>query len=428
MIKKIFFPTIGFLLFVGYFSATLNQALAFSLVSGSEADLCSAPTYSDQINIVGRFKINYVLLPGRQKYEFKPDPSEYQNLPLTSGQSAQINQGLNKILALKISDLAAAKLPTDRAIKISVINYKAFCEGLPQVDFLNYDSNFTNIQGSFKLISGKPDDICTSPTFLGEEMITGQFAQDEAIAANTQATAPAYKFIVDDDQRGRLPMSSMQSTDPSFNKEVSILNADQIQSIITRNLTNPISVIVDKYAAYCKDRPAIRIKTNFTDVPAKNTFSDEIDLLKTLDIISGYSDGTFRPDRYINRAEFTKIVLTTIFSEDDLLPAESCFSDVNKDAWYAKYVCTAKTADIIGGYTDGTFKPNQTITLAEALKIVLKINGIIYKEAANWYDGVMAKASEQNIVTFAPATFDQKLTRSQMADIIAETIRQQQAK
>ncbi|EKD63346.1 MAG: S-layer protein [uncultured bacterium] len=86
--------------------------------------------------------------------------------------------------------------------------------------------------------------------------------------------------------------------------------------------------------------------------------------------VGGYSDGTFGPNNYITRAEITKIALGAF--EYEIGSHENKFSDVESDAWYEDYITSAYDEDIVGGYTDGTFKPGNYINRAEALKILLK--------------------------------------------------------
>ena len=79
-------------------------------------------------------------------------------------------------------------------------------------------------------------------------------------------------------------------------------------------------------------------------------------------------------DRTITRAELLKIVLEATVS-DQLTGGESCFPDVNQEEWYAPYLCYAKTNNIIKGYPDGSAKPDNPVTIAEALKIALNTFG-----------------------------------------------------
>ncbi|MDD4352548.1 MAG: S-layer homology domain-containing protein, partial [Candidatus Gracilibacteria bacterium] len=106
---------------------------------------------------------------------------------------------------------------------------------------------------------------------------------------------------------------------------------------------------------------------DFPDVPPTHPRYDEIIYLKQEGIVNGYADGTFRPTGRITRAELLKIVM----GARGLTPSgESDLSDV-QDHWVESYVATAKKLGIVGGYPDGTFKPNNEVTLVESLKIIL---------------------------------------------------------
>lgn len=132
-------------------------------------------------------------------------------------------------------------------------------------------------------------------------------------------------------------------------------------------------------------------------------------------IIEGYSDGTYKPDININRAEFTKIV---IGSTGKLSNGNNCFPDVNNE-WFAPYVCTAKNLGIIEGYPDGTFKPNQSITSAEALKITLEAHfDNIPEVEGEWW---LKYSMFANLYSLRPEEWtlpETEIRRGEMAELI----------
>ncbi|MCK9186783.1 S-layer homology domain-containing protein [Candidatus Gracilibacteria bacterium] len=111
----------------------------------------------------------------------------------------------------------------------------------------------------------------------------------------------------------------------------------------------------------------------FSDIAPEDVFCTMLKTINKNNIITGYSDGTFSGDNQINRAELLKIALLYANIEL-MSPAknEPIFSDVPQDEWYSNYIYTAKTLGIIDGYPNGTFKPAQTVNKAEAIKIILK--------------------------------------------------------
>lgn len=108
----------------------------------------------------------------------------------------------------------------------------------------------------------------------------------------------------------------------------------------------------------------------FADVPDNSEHAASVEYLKSKGVISGYPDGTFQPDKKINRAEALKILLLGTAT-----PLETSqiivFPDVQPGDWFYQYVRKAFELRIVEGYPDGNFKPENTINLAESLKVIL---------------------------------------------------------
>mgnify|MGYP004548654241 FL=1 len=94
----------------------------------------------------------------------------------------------------------------------------------------------------------------------------------------------------------------------------------------------------------------------------------------------GYPDGTFMPQANITRAEVAAIVyrLMTPESRAKFSSADCMFSDVQAGMWFNESVCTLVKAGIISGYPDGTFKPNQSITRAEFSSMIARMFSVSY--------------------------------------------------
>lgn len=91
-------------------------------------------------------------------------------------------------------------------------------------------------------------------------------------------------------------------------------------------------------------------------------------------ILKGYEDGTFRPNAPITRAEFGAIA-TRFFDETGATYEPGTFSDVTGDEWFANAIQDAVNLGLIGGYEDGTVRPNNNITRAESCAIVNRTLG-----------------------------------------------------
>jgi hypothetical protein len=118
------------------------------------------------------------------------------------------------------------------------------------------------------------------------------------------------------------------------------------------------------------------VKPNVIVSPGK-TFSDiqghvtqkSIEAMAARNILNGISDTQFAPDRTMTRAEFAAIVTRSL----GLTPkAADIFKDVSADSWYAPYVGTAYTYNLIQGTSADTFTPEQTITRQEAAVMVAR--------------------------------------------------------
>lgn len=136
----------------------------------------------------------------------------------------------------------------------------------------------------------------------------------------------------------------------------------------------------------------------FPDVRANAEYADAVSWAKGKGIIGGYEDGTFRPDKPVNRAEYLKIV----FGATELpmsLEGALGFDDVNEQAWYAPFVRSAKKAGIIKGYLDGTFRPEQTVSFAEGLKMgYLTFSIPIPETNGAWYEGYLRDAIAHGVL------------------------------
>ncbi len=102
--------------------------------------------------------------------------------------------------------------------------------------------------------------------------------------------------------------------------------------------------------------------TAFTDI-ANHWAKSEIDYLSARRLINGFSDNTFRPDENVTRAQFVKMLL----GAKDIADAEYSvvFKDVSKSDWFAPSVIAANKAGIVYGGDDGYFNPNAYITRQE---------------------------------------------------------------
>lgn len=111
---------------------------------------------------------------------------------------------------------------------------------------------------------------------------------------------------------------------------------------------------------------------SFKDVKVKDWYADSVAYASYRGIVSGYPDGTFKPNAPISRAEFTSIAARFA----DLTKTEPLsFSDVAKGNWAYDSIAKASSQGWLSGYPDGTFRPNNKINRAEVTSITNRMLG-----------------------------------------------------
>lgn len=121
----------------------------------------------------------------------------------------------------------------------------------------------------------------------------------------------------------------------------------------------------------------LALAANFPDVPSSHPNYTAIMFLKDRSVIRGYEDGTYKPTRNVTRAEFLKIIMLAAGHAIPSLPLSSDpFPDVSGGLWSAGYIKAAVDLGVVSGYPDRLFRPDRTVSRVEALKMMLKANGI----------------------------------------------------
>lgn len=194
-----------------------------------------------------------------------------------------------------------------------------------------------------------------------------------------------------------------------------------------------------------------QIYTTFTDVNAGHPNYVAVEYLHELGVLNGYEDQTFRPNNSITRAEIVKLMVWMkkgVFNPEEISDYDDCFSDVRHDGvWYESYVCYAKAQGWVQGYADHTFRPNESATRLEGVKIMLNaffggqenILELTAKEQSTlmpkdsndsleWYYGFMQYALAKNLLDKAHVTSgvggtykyygNSAITRKEMAEML----------
>ena len=178
----------------------------------------------------------------------------------------------------------------------------------------------------------------------------------------------------------------------------------------------------------------------FGDVKADSRYFDALAYLKKNGVISGYDDNTFRPYQELSRGELIKTIVAAKREYPLALNYNNCFKDVGTE-WYAPAICLAKEKGWVNGYGDKTFHPTETLTKAEALKMIMEafaiketpdavppLNNFADLDKDAWYYNYIKVALERklldenpNIENFGP---EAPATRGEAAQIIYRVLLQ----
>lgn len=178
----------------------------------------------------------------------------------------------------------------------------------------------------------------------------------------------------------------------------------------------------------------------FKDVFSTHPNAEAIAYLKNQHILTGYPDGTFKPDNFVTRAELLKFLYDTQKVSPSPAVYRKCFKDA-VDEWFAPYVCYAKAKGLVKGYDEKTFGSDRSVKVIEALKIILSEYHVSLDNGSSftgmkmdpkaWYAPYVWTALKKNLVTWETFVQPQRLpnlsrvsldkvllTRAQLAEIL----------
>ena len=138
---------------------------------------------------------------------------------------------------------------------------------------------------------------------------------------------------------------------------------------VNMSTTRKFTVIAENESDMHEYTVRVVLGNAFSDVNPDDWFYDNVMGAANNGYISGMGDGTFNPKGATTRAQFASMIAKAM-GYDDSLAGETRFKDVPADQWYAGAITYCFDNDIISGYDDGTFQPDKTITRQEAASIL----------------------------------------------------------
>ncbi|MBP9759039.1 S-layer homology domain-containing protein [Candidatus Dojkabacteria bacterium] len=161
----------------------------------------------------------------------------------------------------------------------------------------------------------------------------------------------------------------------------------------------------------------------FPDVQPENYFHSAISYVETNGIVSGFSDGTFKPENNITRGEFLKIIINSYFNNPELQNCTNTgYYDVDANNTFVNYICFATSKGIINGFADNTFRTNSEIQFGAAAKIIANtfemnpdLTLITQQEK---FKPHIIRLEEKTAIPTSINYIEQVLTRAELAEII----------
>ena len=139
----------------------------------------------------------------------------------------------------------------------------------------------------------------------------------------------------------------------------------------------------------------------YTDVTAGTKVAEAVGILSNLNIFTGFEDGTFKPNDTVTRAQMAAIICRTLGYEDQAVASTGTtnFYDVAASHWASGYINVAESLQIVNGYGNGAFGPEDQVTYEQAIKMIVVALGYELDAQAKggWSTGYLAVAAREGI-------------------------------
>ena len=367
------------------------------------------------------------LVPKRSSIESLNRQLIIQNQTNTSPLQIKFKQKtIAEIMPLSSGKVAVKLIPNN--IKLNLLNVNKLPTGVYLQRHADNNYYFGNIPLTAPQLRGGGV-IYNNQTIVAAISAQGQIVLfNDDLSIKIKKLSPLLRQIVN--QEGKTLFTVLVKTTDTINQ--STMQASPF-SLATKQLlktTGLLPIMSNKNS-----------KKQFTDVPVNHPAFAAINKLHQQDMVEGFSDGSFRPDNQLTRAEFVKLTLAASncsvcsdVSPQRLAELELPFWDAQTGAWYLQCLNDAKKSKLVNGYADRSFRPNNNISRAEAVAVLLRsikqpllknppqlINDLPYRawyRPAIWTAVKMGLINVQNGYVFP----EQAITRAEFAIMAAKVL------
>lgn len=316
----------------------------------------------------------------------------------------------------------------DEAKGSGIVSYDVQSRTIPNGQWTNWKTGAAEMQATFEGQDGYAYEFRSRARDAAGNVEPWPDKADAYTTVDIKPPALAIDFPIDGSHVQPGTVTVTGKTEPGTFVAVNDKRADEANGVFTstvqaggRDFLIHVSAS-DAAGNVSRLEVVVQAAPKYNDVKLTDPAFQAVETLSDRGIVSGYTDGSFRPLAALTRGQLAKILVTT-FGWGQIKPFEGRFTDVTESNWMYPFVETAAARGVMRGYSDGTFQPNSTITRGELIKSLVQAagwnlsksgSGIIldvpgrnplspYIETAR-VRGIIAPDAEGNFYPDAPAT------------------------
>lgn len=270
-----------------------------------------------------------------------------------------------------------------------------------------------SIANSMVSLSENKNDAIVKTLFLGNRINT----KSEKYGLNYKVYNKDTNTLIKEESK-KISLNDMTTAD-----ELTIQNIGEESILLEISVLDDNELLATHSIEFNRDKLTTVSYKILPDVTSETHRSAIIALVQK-GFVSGYPDGSFKPEKNITRAEFT--VIANRLAESKLISENSLFNDVTEDHWAKDFINTAYKNKYLSGYGNGLFKPENNVTYQEAITILINVIGYpnLYTEQSDakdfynseWPDNYIGAAVKLNLLNDLDVTdLSQPVTRQDIA-------------
>ncbi len=184
--------------------------------------------------------------------------------------------------------------------------------------------------------------------------------------------------------------------------------------------------LIASIAAITVALSTVSFAATYTDVTEDSAYYEAVESLSKLGIVTGYEDGTYKPEETVTRAEMAALIARIQgYDETAKGSANTVFTDVPSSHWASGYIAQASNQQIVNGYGDGTFGPEDPVLYEQAVKMIMATLGYtpFAENNGSYPTGYLTAASRYGVTDgVSNAVIGTGANRGTIAQLLANAI------